>query len=148
MAVANKIFLGKGFSPKESFLSIVRNDFYSEVAEVNFERSEKAARTINKWVENKTREKIKDLVKPDMVDGSTRIVLVNAIFFKADWAKPFDKSLTKKKQFHTTEVKGDLLVEMMIIKDYFKVRQLLGPNQGKSKHSLKCCSISYQADFS
>lgn len=121
LAVANKIFLGKGFSPKESFLSIVRKDFYSEVAEVDFVRSQNAAKTINRWVENKTREKIKDLVKPDMVDGSTRMVLVSAIYFKADWAKPFDKSLTKKKLFHTKEVKEELLVPMMIMEDYFKV---------------------------
>ena len=55
MAVANKIFLGKGFSPKESFLSIVRKDFYSEVTEVNFANRMKAARD-GKSVKNSTDE--------------------------------------------------------------------------------------------
>ena len=121
LAVANKIFLGIGFSPKESFLDIVRNDFNSEVAEVNFKRKEKAARTINRWVEKETREKIKNLIRPDMVDESTRVVLVNAIYFKANWAKEFDKRSTQKKQFHTKAVKEELLVPMMTMKDYFYV---------------------------
>ena len=121
LAVANKIFLGKGFSPKESFLDIVRNDFNSEVAEVNFKRKKKAARTINRWVEKETREKIKNLIRPDMVDESTRVVLVNAIYFKANWAKEFDKRSTQKKQFHTKAVKEELLVPMMTMKDYFYV---------------------------
>ena len=124
LAVANKIFLGKGFSPKEGFLSIVRKDFYSEVAEVDFGRKKRAAKTINTWVEDQTREKIKDLVKPGMLDHYTKVVLVNAIYFKADWAKQFKKKSTKNKQFHTTEVEGALMVPMMIMEDYFKVTLL------------------------
>ena len=124
LAVASKIFLGMGFSPKESFLSIVRKDFYSEVAEVDFARKKKAAKTINKWVEKETGEKIKELINHKMLNRNTMIVLVNAIYFKADWAKKFDEKSTKKKQFHTKEVKGEFLVPMMIMEDYFKVTLL------------------------
>ena len=92
---------------------------------VNFVRSQKAATTINNWVEEKTREKIKDLVKPKMLNTDTKMVLVNAIYFKADWAKQFDKKSTKEKQFHTKEVKKELLVPMMIMEDYFKVTYIV-----------------------
>ena len=60
-----------------------------------------------------------------MLDSDTKIVLANAIYFKADWAKKFDEKSTKKKQFHTKKVKGELLVPMMIMEDYFKVTLLL-----------------------
>ena len=94
---------------------------YSEVAEVDFGRNKQAARTINKWVENQTKEKIKDLIKPGKLNSDTKVVLVNAIYFKADWAKKFVKRSTKEKLFHTEEVKGELLAPMMVMEDYFKV---------------------------
>ena len=80
LSTANKIFLGKGFSPKKSFLDIVRRDFYSEVGEVDFVK-DSAAKTINKWVENQTGNKIKDILNPGMFDHDTKVVLVNVVRF-------------------------------------------------------------------
>ena len=121
--LANKIFLGNGFSPKKSFLDIVHRDFYSEVAEVDFVRKESAAKTINKWVENQTGNKIKDIVDPGMFDHDTKVVLVNAIYFKAKWAKKFDESLTKEEPFHmiSHNFKRQELVPMMKLVGDFKV---------------------------
>ena len=121
LAAANRIFIRKGFSPKAPFLHKVRKFFYSRVGEADFEDSAKAAKEINEWVEKRTKQKIKDLVKPDSFDVKTKLVLVNAIYFKADWAKKFDKRLTKKKRFYTTEVGGQPLVSMMAMEDFFKV---------------------------
>ncbi len=55
--------------------------------------------TINKWVEKKTNDKIKDLIQPPDVDASTELVLTNAIYFKGDWAVKFDKKLTRDEPF-------------------------------------------------
>ena len=55
---------------------------------------------INGWVEKKTRDKIKDLIKPDMLKSAV-FVLINAIYFKAKWKYPFKKSSTRSKLFHT-----------------------------------------------
>ena len=122
LAVANRIFIRKGFSPKASFLQKVRKFFYSRVGETDFDKSANAAKEINEWVEKRTMQKIKDLVKPESLGAGTNLVLVNAIYFKADWAKKFDKSLTKKKRFYTTEVGGQPFVSMMVMENYFKVR--------------------------
>merc|ERR1711909_176877 len=114
---------------KKSFLDIVRRDFYSEVAEVDFVRKESAAKTINKWVENQTGNKIKDIVDPGMFDHDTKVVLVNAVYFKAEWAKKFYKSLTKKEPFYTIAcvkcLGRELLVPMMKMEGYFKLLNLM-----------------------
>ena len=146
--LANKIFLGKGFSPKKSFLDIVHRDFYSEVAEVDFVRKESAAKTINKWVENQTGNKIKDIVDPGMFDDDTKVVLVNAVYFKAEWAKKFYKSLTKKEPFYTIAcvkcIERELLVPMMKVEGYFKVTCLYIYSYFSSNQSL-ANSISCEA---
>ena len=55
---------------------------------------------INDWVEKITQSKIKDLIKPDMLNSLTRLVLVNAIYFKGDWASKFDVKKTADEVVH------------------------------------------------
>ena len=47
-----------------------------------------------------TKDKIKDLIQPESLDEGTVLVLVNAIYFKADWKYQFDKTKTKEKDFY------------------------------------------------
>ena len=56
--------------------------------------------TINQWVEQQTEDKIKDLLQPGVVSSGTRLVLTNAIYFKADWNAQFKKADTKEEEFH------------------------------------------------
>ena len=57
---------------------------------------------INGWVEERTEKRIKDLLPATSINGETRLVLVNAIYYLADWEEPFDKTWTKDEPFHTT----------------------------------------------
>merc|ERR1712106_750372 len=66
----------------------------------DFGDSHAAARMINNWVEKMTRDKIKHLIKADMLNSLTRLVLVNAIYFKGDWASKFDAKKTADEDFH------------------------------------------------
>ena len=56
-------------------------------------------KTINDWVSGQTKNKINNLLTPGSVDALTRMVLVNAIYFKADWNVPFDKNNTGNSDF-------------------------------------------------
>jgi len=71
---------------------------------VNFATDAEGARkTINAWVEKQTRDKIKDLIQPGVLDSLTRLVLTNAIYFKGDWASPFKKDGTKDGDFFAAD---------------------------------------------
>lgn len=58
-----------------------------------------SAEVINDWTEEATEGRIQDLVPPDVIDQLTRLVLVNAIWFKANWAEQFDPEATSEGSF-------------------------------------------------
>ena len=78
----------------------MKNYYGASITPVNFKDSEDARQMINTWVEEKTKDKIKDLIPQGLLDALTRLVLVNAIYFKANWTSQFEPSRTKKTLFH------------------------------------------------
>jgi serpin B len=58
---------------------------------------------INSWVEGKTKDRIKDLIGKGVLTDTTRMVLVNAIYFKGEWASPFKEANTKDADFTTAD---------------------------------------------
>src|SRR5262249_43016682 len=58
-----------------------------------------ARKKINDWVVKKTQTKIRDLLPPGSITSLTRLVLVNAIYFKGKWAHPFDARNTRPGPF-------------------------------------------------
>jgi serpin B len=121
LLMANKVFLMEGFQLLSDFENAVTKHFLSEVQLVDFKKNEEAAKTINSWVEVQTREKIKDLIQKDDLDDSTRLVLVNAIYFKGDWKHKFDKERTKTEPFYLND-KDTIDVQMMHIKKKFNYK--------------------------
>ncbi|CAH1969256.1 unnamed protein product [Acanthoscelides obtectus] len=109
---ANKIYVAEGFDIKKSIKSLAADVYKAGIENVNFKENVAAADLINKWVEGRTNNKIKDLIKPDQVDSLTKLVLVNVLYFTAKWHHPFTKSLTSQKPFYTSE-KETKNVEMM-----------------------------------
>jgi serpin B len=103
LRVANALWAQRGSTFLEDFLRIMNNDYDAGLNQVDFKTSTEAARlTINRWVEQKTEDKIKDLLQPGALKPSTRLVLTNAIYFKGDWQTPFDKAQTKTEDFHSS----------------------------------------------
>lgn len=74
-----------------------------------------SAAVINKWVEDQTNDKIKNLISPDALGVDTRMVLVNAIYFKGLWQHQFKKDRTDKAPFYTSET-DSVMVDMMHVK--------------------------------
>jgi serpin B len=119
LRVANSLWPQKGYAFLEAFLTLTKKYYGVLITPVDY-RDTKAARSkINTWVEEKTENKIKELIKPGVLDASAVLVLVNAIYFKGDWASQFQKSLTKNACFWTTPDRS-ITVPMMTQQDKFK----------------------------
>src|SRR5262249_24404422 len=74
------------------------------LTELDFERdTEQARQTINAWVAKETRDKIKDLIAKDVLHKDTRLVLTNAIYFKAAWLENFFEAAPKKGNFKVSD---------------------------------------------
>ncbi|MBN2747111.1 MAG: serpin family protein [Bacteroidales bacterium] len=104
LSIANKIWTQKKYELKPQFITTNREAYLSEIAKMNFaEKPEESRLEINRWIEDKTKEKIKDLIPFGMITSDTRLVLTNAIYFKGDWANQFEKENTKDKPFYTLD---------------------------------------------
>jgi serpin B len=103
LRVADALWAEKDFTFLDDFLKLTSSDYGAGFNRVDFKGSSEAVRaTINQWVEEKTEDKIKDLLPAGSVTPTTRLVLTNAIYFKGDWQAQFDKAQTKDEDFHVS----------------------------------------------
>ena len=81
--VANRLFAEKCYQFHESFLSTVLTHYKAEATNLDFIKNAEASRLfVNEWVAKQTNDKIRDLLAPGVVDDMTRLILVNAVYFK------------------------------------------------------------------
>jgi serpin B len=113
LRVADALWAEKDFTFLDDFLKLTSSDYGAGFNRVDFKSAPEASRaTINQWVEEKTEDKIKNLMPAGSVTPATRLVLTNAIYFKGDWQSQFDKAQTKDEDFHpsaTQAVKAQLM---------------------------------------
>lgn len=123
LGLANAIWTQMGYKFLDSYINLVQDDFKSKINQVDFVHSqsrEKARKEINGWVETKTNNKIRNLIAKGILNDLTRMVLVNAIFFKGDWKYQFkERSTNKNADFFTTPDKKTT-VAMMYQKNEFR----------------------------
>ena len=113
LLTANKLFIEKSFEILESFKEGTREFYDAEVALVDYKaHAERVREEINQWVEQKTNDKIKDLIPAGMLSEDTRLTLVNAIYFKGLWLEPFRKEETFPGSFFVAE-NQEIQVPMM-----------------------------------
>ena len=104
LTVTNALWAQQGYTFLDAFLQLLKTDYGAGLNQVDFKGATEAARlTINRWVEQKTQDKIKDLLQPGTLAPSTRLVLTNAIYFKGDWQTQFDKAHTRDEDFYPSQ---------------------------------------------
>ncbi|XP_078544140.1 leukocyte elastase inhibitor-like isoform X3 [Lissotriton helveticus] len=100
LRIANRLFGEKSFTFNTGFLDSCNKYYLSELEQVDFQQEYEGARgRINNWVEEKTDGKIQNLLVEGTIDSLTRLVLVNAIYFKGNWAHQFKKDQTQEMPF-------------------------------------------------
>ena len=101
---ANAIWADQVFPILGNFTTAVTEKYAADIRSADFRSQPDAERkTINNWVEKKTRDKIKDLLPAGSVNSMTRMILVNAIYFKGDWETPFKPQHTADAPFWISE---------------------------------------------
>ena len=136
--IANALWGQNGFKFMDSFIELVNKNYSADLNEVDFAKdSEGTRQTINKWVEDKTKQKIKEIIKPNTFDELTRLVLTNAIYFKGEWEYKFNKKATRDGIFSISS-KDKIKVPMMYTKKVFNyggddtLQILVMPYKGKN----------------
>ncbi|NLD91915.1 MAG: serpin family protein [Fibrobacter sp.] len=89
----------------------INKKFGVEIAGLDLQNKIASSTVINGWIERNTNHYIKSIFKPSMINQYSAIVLVNAIYFEADWKSPFDIQKTKREPFNSPD--GTVLVDMM-----------------------------------
>ncbi len=98
--VANALWPHVRYTLLDSYLDLMREAYETDVTRLDYENNVELARqTINDWVEEKTEDRIEDLIPEGVLDSMTRLVLTNAIYFKGLWLSQFKKDNTSEAPF-------------------------------------------------
>lgn len=150
--IANSIWIRDGVPIQEPFLSINKEVFNALVSTLDFSK-EDAANKINQWISDATNEKISQMIEPPIAPD-TIMYLINAVYFKGNWADEFNKEHTLNSLFYREDGRSE---EVMMMsrngsveygqKDDFKVVRLpyengktamycILPEEGKSTNEF------------
>ncbi len=98
--ITNRLFGDNSLQPTQAFSDLLDRNYKAPMQRVDFRSSSEQARsTINNWVSGVTEHHIEDLMPSGSIDGSTRLVLVNAVYFLANWMTPFLSEKTSDSTF-------------------------------------------------
>lgn len=135
LEVANRVWIERSFPVKPSFRTEVERMFDSGIATGDFRtRADSCRGEINRWVEAKTHQRIRDLLPTGAVDASTRMVLVNAVYFRGEWDVPFEPGKTQRSRFSSSDQKS-FQVPMMQQTASLPYREETG---------LQICALAYR----
>lgn len=100
---ANSFWAQEGYNFLPSYIKPLRAHYGAEARQVNFQtKTEEARAEINSWTEKQTNGKIKNLFPKGGLNALSRLVLVNAVYFKGSWLETFSKEMTADADFTKT----------------------------------------------
>ncbi|KFV97897.1 PREDICTED: heterochromatin-associated protein MENT-like [Eurypyga helias] len=118
---ANRVYVEKNFPLVPLYIQLSKNYYKAEPHKMNFKTApEQSRKEINTWVEKQTEGKIKNLLSSQDVVSSTKLILVNAIYFKAEWEVKFQAANTDVQPFRLSKNKTKP-VKMMYMRNTFPV---------------------------
>ena len=123
LAIANSLWPQEGYRLRRAYLNLVKKHYQTRITRVDYTEADAAREKINTWVEEATENRIQDLIGAGVLDSLTRLVLVNAIYFKGDWEHQFDEGLTDQQPFHPT-IDTEISVSMMHNRSSFAYNEM------------------------
>lgn len=98
--VAQRLFGARATTFDKGFLNLMVMVYRSPLERLDFGKPVPSAARINAWVASETKGRIRDLISPSLISADTRLVLVNALHFKAPWNDPFAPGSARPEPFH------------------------------------------------
>lgn len=113
LRTANALWAQEAYPFLPEYIETAGRWYSANATNLDFASNPEGSRqTINRWVEEKTEDKIRDLLPPGSIDSMTRLVITNAIYFKGTWIKQFDANETTEEEFRVAP-NETVQVEMM-----------------------------------
>lgn len=123
--LANGLWVKANYPLNSEFIKAITESFEGSLEPVDFSNETAARKKINGWVSDQTSDKIQNLIGPNAITADTRLVLTNAIYFKAAWETQFRKEASRQEKFHVSRNK-DVDAEMMEQTHFFGLAELEG----------------------
>lgn len=121
VSLANALWVQQDFALRPAYLERVGRHYGGGASPVDFVGApDQAVATLNRWAAEQTAGRIKDILKLENITDRTRLVLTNAVYFKADWLRPFQASQTSSRPF-TLAAGGSVTVPMMRQRGLFRL---------------------------
>jgi len=100
LLMANGLWVQQGIAIQPAFQKTLADQYHAPLTPIDFTvHAEEARGAINRWTEQQTKNRIRDLLGPGSLDGDTRLVLTSAIYFYGKWEDPFLLSRTEPAPF-------------------------------------------------
>ncbi|XP_048859486.1 leukocyte elastase inhibitor-like isoform X2 [Brienomyrus brachyistius] len=139
LTLANRLYGAKTFSFLKEFLDATRKFYQAELEPMDFiGAAEESCCQINQWVEAQTNGKIADILDPSAVNDATRLVLVNALYFKGEWQHAFKRFKTREMPFKINE-RETKPVQMMYLQEVLPFKQI-------EEYGLQIVEMPYKGD--
>jgi len=140
LATANSLWPQQDFHFLPSYIALARESYDATITPVDYVGgSESARKQINDWVEARTSGKITNLIQPGALDEWSRLVVVNAIYFKGAWANEFNPQFTQPMPFHVSSEKTVTTAMMQLLQSSVKFGYAEFPD-------LKVLELPYAGD--
>ena len=108
--IANALWMANNYKIRETFINTIQNDYQAELHQSDFYDQKMVLQEINNWVAGKTNDKIPEILQ--YLAPASKLVLLNAIYFKAEWQHKFNPRFTRKEDFHLNSsemIKTDMM---------------------------------------
>jgi len=122
--IANRAYADQSLALKANYSEYLQTFFRTTLSRVDFSESADVAREINNFVEDTTDGLIKEVAQEQDFNELTKLVLINAMYFKAKWLHPFNQARTNSMKF---KIREELEVEYpfgMILKANLQMADL------------------------
>ncbi|MCZ6915153.1 MAG: serpin family protein [Gemmatimonadetes bacterium] len=140
--LANALFAQTGYPVRQAYVDTLREHFSAALEILDFGQAEESADKINGWVSEQTRGMIPNLIGPHMISPEARVILVNAVYFFAEWRNQFSKRATTPQPFYLSGGTGGA-VDVSMMRDEQHLSYGNHPELG-----LQSLEIPYQASMS